>query len=258
MKKNVLITTTAMALLASASFAFAQKGPENADRSSAPPAASSPSGGSMSQGATEKMAPSDKRGAATQKANPSSDRAAQSSGATEKMGQTSGTADKAAQRGAESTTGMENKNTKATTGTENKNTKADSTKSEKSAQSPSESTTRSTQTEKSTTDRNAAGSSSERNASTTSSQTNVQLSSDQRTKIRETVIKQSNAPRISRNEVNFSLNVGTVIPRSVHVAVLPETVIEIHPQWRGFQYVLVGDEIVILDPSLRIVAIIPA
>jgi len=85
------------------------------------------------------------------------------------------------------------------------------------------------------------------------------LSSEQRTRIRETVIKQSDAPRISRNEVKFNLSVGTVVPRSVRFSTLPAAVIEIHPAWRGYSYVLVDDEIVVIEPgTLRIVAILPA
>jgi hypothetical protein len=39
--------------------------------------------------------------------------------------------------------------------------------------------------------------------------------------------------------------------------VVPETIVRIHPAWRGFMYFLVGDQIVIVEPgSLRIVAVI--
>jgi hypothetical protein len=45
----------------------------------------------------------------------------------------------------------------------------------------------------------------------------------------------------------------------VHVVPLPDTVVEIVPRYRGYDYILVGDEIVIIDPrTMRIVAIIPA
>ena len=99
-----------------------------------------------------------------------------------------------------------------------------------------------------------------RDASGTSqTNVNVNLSADQRTRIRETVVKQSNVPRIRRSEVNFNLSIGTVMPRTVRVATLPAAIIEIHPAWRGYSYFLVGDEIVIVEPgTLRIVAIIPA
>jgi hypothetical protein len=45
----------------------------------------------------------------------------------------------------------------------------------------------------------------------------------------------------------------------VHYAVLPQDIVRIVPQYRGFDYFLVEDEIVIVDPhTLEIVAIIPA
>jgi Protein of unknown function (DUF1236) len=43
------------------------------------------------------------------------------------------------------------------------------------------------------------------------------------------------------------------------IVVLPEEIVRIVPEYRGYEYFLVGDEIVIIDPStLEIVAIIPA
>jgi hypothetical protein len=56
------------------------------------------------------------------------------------------------------------------------------------------------------------------------------------------------------------VHVGTVVPRGkVKFVAVPSTIVEIQPAWRGFEYFLVGDEIVIVDPAtLRIVAVIPA
>jgi hypothetical protein len=57
--------------------------------------------------------------------------------------------------------------------------------------------------------------------------------------------------------VNFSVNVGTVVPRSVQVVAVPPTLIEIHPAWRGYMYFVAGDRIVIIEPdSYRIVAVL--
>jgi hypothetical protein len=65
------------------------------------------------------------------------------------------------------------------------------------------------------------------------------------------------APRVS--SVNFSLSVGTVVPRTVKYVLLPSRVVEIYPAWRGYHFFIVGDQIVIVEPgSLRIVAVIPA
>jgi hypothetical protein len=85
----------------------------------------------------------------------------------------------------------------------------------------------------------------------------VQLSEDQRSQIK-TIIGREHGPRLGSN-VNFGINVGTRVPRTVHVAVLPEDLVRIVPEYRGFDYFLVGDEIVIVDPrTLEIVAVIPA
>ena len=58
---------------------------------------------------------------------------------------------------------------------------------------------------------------------------------------------------------NFSVSVGARVPRDVHVSVLPPEVVTIVPEYRGFEYVLVGDQLLIIDPdTLEIVAILPA
>jgi len=86
----------------------------------------------------------------------------------------------------------------------------------------------------------------------------VQLSENQRTQIK-TVIGRGNGPRLSRSDVSFSLSIGTRVPRTVHFVTLPTEIVRIVPQYRGFEYFLIEDEIVIVDPrTLEIVAIIPA
>ena len=82
------------------------------------------------------------------------------------------------------------------------------------------------------------------------------LSSEQHAKIRDTL-------RIEKSErlakVPFSTKVGEAIPGTVHLYVLPVSIMEYAPQYRGYEYILVGDEILIVDPrTLRIVAVIAA
>ena len=85
----------------------------------------------------------------------------------------------------------------------------------------------------------------------------AQISTEQRTQIRQTVMRVGDAPRVS--SVNFSLSVGTVVPRTVKYVLLPPRVVEIYPAWRGYHFFIVGDQIVIVESgSLRIVAVIPA
>jgi hypothetical protein len=84
----------------------------------------------------------------------------------------------------------------------------------------------------------------------------VTLNAQQRTTIRTTVLQGSNAPRVAN--VNFSINVGTVVPRTgVRLVAVPSTLVEIHPAWRGYLYFIVGERIIVVDPeSHKIVAVL--
>jgi len=85
----------------------------------------------------------------------------------------------------------------------------------------------------------------------------VQLSEQQRTNIHETILKEPNVNRI--NQVNFSINVGTRIPRSVRLVPLPASVISLVREYRGYRYFVANDEICIVDPNTYdIVEVIPA
>jgi len=87
---------------------------------------------------------------------------------------------------------------------------------------------------------------------------NVQLNEQQRTEIRTTVINAHGAPRVSH--VDFDVTVGTVVPRErIHVVPVPETLVRIEPEWRGFLYFVYEDEVVIVSPDdMKIVAVVPA
>jgi len=82
------------------------------------------------------------------------------------------------------------------------------------------------------------------------------LSSEQHAKIRDT-LRVEKSKRLTN--VPFSHKVGEAIPGTVHLYVLPVSIMEYAPQYRGYEYILVGDEILIVDPrTLRIVAVIDA
>ena len=69
------------------------------------------------------------------------------------------------------------------------------------------------------------------------------------------MFKESSAPRVS--SVNFSIKEGTVVPRTVHIVEVPDVIVQIHPEWRGYRYFIVKEELIIVEPdTLRIVAII--
>jgi len=90
---------------------------------------------------------------------------------------------------------------------------------------------------------------------TVGSAASTSMTTEQKTKIRQNMMG-GNAPRV--NNINFSLNVGTVVPSHVHVVAVPPVLVEVHPEWRGYRYFVVNDEIVIVEPdTLRIVAVLP-
>jgi len=91
------------------------------------------------------------------------------------------------------------------------------------------------------TDQTAKGGSKEGTAS------RVQLSEQQRTNIHATILKERNVNRL--DHVNFSINVGTRVPRSVRLVALPAAVFTLVPQYRSYRYFIANDEICIVDPN---------
>jgi hypothetical protein len=80
----------------------------------------------------------------------------------------------------------------------------------------------------------------------------VTLTTEQRSRVRQTVL--AKGPRASN--INFTVNVGVVVPRTVRVVALDPILIEYYPRYRGYFYFIVGDQIIIVDRRYRIVAII--
>lgn len=92
-------------------------------------------------------------------------------------------------------------------------------------------------------------------SSQAAAQTDVNLNKQQETRISTSISRLNVRPLTS---VNFSLNVGTVVPRDVHLSTLPPDVVEIVPQYRGYSFALVKDEIVVVDPATyKIVTVLP-
>jgi hypothetical protein len=81
------------------------------------------------------------------------------------------------------------------------------------------------------------------------------LSTEQRARIRTSIKGQQRAAN-----VNFSISVGTQVPRSgVRFYPVSRQLVQIYPNWRGYDYFLVGDQIVVVNPRTReIVAVLDA
>jgi peptidoglycan hydrolase-like protein with peptidoglycan-binding domain len=70
------------------------------------------------------------------------------------------------------------------------------------------------------------------------------------------VLARNDVPRV--NNVNFSLSVGAVVPARVRVGDADPVLVEMFPHFRGHKFFVVRDEIVIVDNSRKVVAVLPA
>ena len=84
----------------------------------------------------------------------------------------------------------------------------------------------------------------------------AKLSTEQRTKITTVIRDQHIAPVTN---INFSISVGTRVPRDVGFRPLPAEIVTYYPDWRGYEFFLVRDQIVVVDPrTFEIVAVLEA
>lgn len=70
----------------------------------------------------------------------------------------------------------------------------------------------------------------------------------------EGVLGRYNAPRVK--VVDFPIAIGATVPPSVRVLEVPPSLVEIRPEWRGYNYFVLPNEIIILDKQRRVVAVL--
>jgi hypothetical protein len=240
MMKTLLATTAAVALAAGMSIAAAQgtggaPGAGGTNHGQMQKQGGAEKGGRMGEGAkggSEQMGRGEEKGERTgQKSGEQNERTGQKSGEkNERTGQKPG--EKNERTGQKS--GEQNERTGQKAGEKNERTG-------QGAQQPG----------RTSAERQGGG-----NSARISEAKSVHLSSEQRDRIK-TVVTANRAARI--DNVNFDVRVGVVVPRSVQIVALPEEIVTLVPQYRGFDYILVRDEILIIDPvTLEIVAVLPA
>lgn len=225
--KKYLATVAAVGLIAGLGAAQAQS-PGSMEKKDAPGASTSSPGGSGAQ--PSQPSPMQKQSPAQ---------------AAPDRGQTTGQAPSSGAPKADSKAG-------ATTDTKSGDTKSGDTKS---GMSPDTKSGTSAGTKSDTKSGSSAQTDTKSGTSTTGAagSGSINLTAQQKTEIRTKVL--ASAPKVTN--VNFSLNVGTVVPRTVSLVAVPETIVVIHPQWRGYRYFVVRDEIVIVEPdTLKIVAVL--
>ena len=76
----------------------------------------------------------------------------------------------------------------------------------------------------------------------------IQVTERERTTIQKSIDVQK-----ARVNVDINVNIGAPVPRSVTLYPLPATIININPRWRNYRYVVVRDEIIIINPQTYVV-----
>ncbi|WP_366521463.1 DUF1236 domain-containing protein [Tardiphaga sp.] len=64
-----------------------------------------------------------------------------------------------------------------------------------------------------------------------------------------TAIKQEKVEEVTN--VNFNISIGTAVPASVRYHPLPPRIVEIYPEWRGYDFIVVRGKYIILRPQTR-------
>lgn len=80
----------------------------------------------------------------------------------------------------------------------------------------------------------------------------AKLTTQQRTKITTIIKKQKAEPA----HLDIDVRVGVHVPSHVHYYPLPTQVVDVYPEWRGYDYILVSDQILVIDPDTRVVVAI--
>ena len=68
---------------------------------------------------------------------------------------------------------------------------------------------------------------------------------EKRTQI-NSAIKQEKVEEVTN--VNFNLSIGTAVPAGVRYHPLPSRIVEIYPEWRGYEFILVRGKYYVLRP----------
>jgi hypothetical protein len=107
---------------------------------------------------------------------------------------------------------------------------------------------------------NAQGQTQDERTATQSASGRFSVSAQQQTRLQQSVLTSRNVARVNVNSINFRINTGVVVPRSVSfvsVSAYP-VLIDYFPAYRDYDFFVVEDEIVFVDDRRRIVDVVPA
>jgi hypothetical protein len=258
MIKRQLMTTTAAILISTAAFAqsnskdvpSAKPSAQQTEKSAPPPQTSNPSTTTSTQSQASPPPPSSQAPSASTTSQAQQNTATDSGRTNQNSTATTGNTTTSAQGTQQPVTASPTQSGQPGTNQQQSTNPPPSTGANQAQQTPAPGNSPSPSALRQDTQQNATGrSGSER------TNVSVELNERQRTRVSESVSHLNVQPLTN---VNFSVSVGTAIPHDVHLQQLPADVVEVVPQYRGYNFVLVRDEIVIVDPSsYQIVATLP-
>ncbi|GGC80726.1 DUF1236 domain-containing protein [Chelatococcus reniformis] len=76
----------------------------------------------------------------------------------------------------------------------------------------------------------------------------VNITTEQRTQITRSFSSVKVEPTTN---VNFTVSTGTVVPTTIELHAVPAEIVRIVPEWRRYRYIVVRDQIVIIEPGTR-------
>jgi len=249
MTKARLLSTVATALLLTVGVASAQ----TLKKDEAP----APAPAAQQKAPAEKVAPNMKAGeknAETHKAPETVGQAPKASDADKTRATDKGAMDKGADKAA-AQSGVKSSSDAKTPDAKTPDAKTPDVKSSSDAKAPADKSATDATVKPKSNESTAQGAAKSSTTGQGAAAGSAKLSTEQRSKI-TTIIKQQ---KVAPAKLDISISVGTRVPDSVHFYPLPVEVIVLYPEWRGYDYILVGDEILVVDPRTHeIVAILDA
>jgi uncharacterized protein DUF1236 len=238
MRKTLMISVAVAALLAATGLATAQGVNQGAAKES--PAAASPRGDTAApMNAPAKGAETATPGAGSKEAVPH----AQGKPDAKTTGDMKADGKSKASESTSPTTSKDMKNPTAETKSPSDSKATSETKADGKTKAPDSTTTSkdlktpTAETKPSTPDSKTTG-----NAATAAT---AAPPAEKRTQI-TSAIKQEKVEEVTN--VNFNLSIGTAVPAGVRYHPMPSRIVEIYPEWRGYDFILVHGKYIILRP----------
>jgi hypothetical protein len=240
MRNTLMVSVAVAALLAATGFATAQGVNQGGAKTSEAPAAASPKGDTAApMNAPAKGAETAAPGAASKEAMPQHAQGkpdAKTTGEMKTDGKSKAAESATPAAAPKNPTAAETKS--ATDSKTAGDTKMDSkTKASESTAPSKDAKTPTAESKPAATDSKTTG-----NAATSAT---AAPPAEKRTQI-TSAIKQEKVEEVTN--VNFNVSVGTAVPAGVHYYPLSPRIVEIYPEWRGYEFILVRGKYVILRP----------